>query len=73
MQNVTVNLKKKKRKRKKLEKFAIKCVIERDFVVILLVCEAVVSISGCKATETFLDLTIFQQVADTPASQPHAN
>ena len=70
MQNVTVNLKKTK---KKLEKFAIKCVIERDFVVILLFCEAVVSISGCKATETFLDLTIFQQVADTPASQPHAN
>ena len=54
MQNVTVNLKKK---RKKLEKFAIKCVIERDFVVIMLFCEAVVSISGCKATETFLDLT----------------
>ena len=72
MQNVTVNLKKKK-KRKKLEKFAIKCVIERDFVVILLFCEAVVSISGCKATETFLDFTIFQQIADTPASQPHAN
>ena len=61
------------KKKRKLENLAIKCAIKSDFVVILLFCEAVVSISGCKATETFLDLTIFQQVADTPASQPHAN
>ena len=45
------------KKRKKLEKFAIKCAIEQDFVVILLFCEAVVSISGCKAIETFLDFS----------------
>ena len=67
MQNVNFNLE------RKLEKFAIKCAIKRDFVVMLLFCETVVSISGCKSTETFFDLTIFQQVADSPASQPYAN
>ena len=67
MQNVNVNLEKKTRE------IRYQMCDQEGFCCYLVIFETVVSISGCKATETFFDLTIFQQVADSPASQPYAN